>query len=520
MPNLLRAFLVLPGLLCPTVLATELGEIVGPVKVLDDANNELTISNFGERPVTAVLFLSGRCPATERSIEAIIRLYQKYRLRDVLYVGVCSNAVEKAPELQEFARNRGVVFSIYQDPKGAIAKQLGASVTPEVCLFDREGRFVYRGGADRKEALTALETTIKRLLQKLPAQPETAVAAQGTPIYEPGDPIERSNPYGAPSFSSELVFTSIPDAPAHHCSTLAETPTGDLLCLWYGGSYESADDQKLFLARRTAGSRQWSEPRVLVENRRTPPGNGVIFVDGMGRLQIVWCRMESTRPIRRGGGWGKCRLFARTSDDNGHSWSEDKMLFANDDTFFCVPRNPPITLSSGTMVLPLEGPGGGVFLLSSDGGDTWTRGGTAAKGSQPALAQRADGSLLTFMRSRPRTTRATSFDGGISWSPTEPTVLRNPGSGISMVQLANQHLAIVFNDSTTDRTPLSIARSTDEGQTWEDPLHLESNPGEYSYPCVIQSSNGQIHVTYTFRRFSIKHVEFNEDWLTQMKRPN
>ena len=54
---------------------------------------------------------------------------------------------------------------------------------------------------------------------------------------------------------------------------------------------------------------------------------------------------------------------------------------------------------------------------------------------------------------------------------------------------------VVFNDSQTQRTPLSVARSLDEGRTWETPLHLESNPGEYSYPCVIQTGDGKIHVT-------------------------
>jgi predicted neuraminidase len=509
------AFVVIPS----TAMTMERGEITGPLRLLDDADNEFVISNFSERPATAVLFLSGRCPITERSIDAVHRLYQKYRLSDVLYVGVCANSVETASELKSFAQKRGVVFSIYRDPAGAVAGQLGASMTPEVCLFNNEGRVVYRGGLDRDAGLAALEAAIRQLLQKKPVN-VAAVPVKGTPIHEPGNPIKRRNPYGAPSVSSELVFSSIPGAPAHHCSTMVETPNSDLLCLWYGGSYESADDQKLFLARRTIRTRQWSIPIVLLENRHTPPGNAVIFVDGKNRLQIVWCRMESTRPIRRGGGWGKCRLFARSSTDDGHSWSEDRMLFADEGAFYGVLRNPPITLSDGTMVLPLDGPGGGVFLLSANGGETWTRGGTASKGSQPTLAQREDGSLLTFMRSRPRTTRATSLDGGVSWSATESTTLRNPGSGISMVQLSNKNLALAFNDSTVDRTPLSIARSTDEGQTWEEPLHLESNPGEYSYPCIIQSSDGQIHVSYTFRRYSIKHVEFNEDWLTQLKRPN
>ena len=83
-------------------------------------------------------------------------------------------------------------------------------------------------------------------------------AAEGTPIDQPGTPRELDDPYGTLSFSSELVFEKIPNAVAFHCSTICQAAGGDLLCLWYGGSYESADDQALFLAR--AAGRQALEP--------------------------------------------------------------------------------------------------------------------------------------------------------------------------------------------------------------------------------------------------------------------
>jgi predicted neuraminidase len=50
-----------------------------------------------------------------------------------------------------------------------------------------------------------------------------------------------------------------------------------------------------------------------------------------------------------------------------------------------------------------------------------------------------------------------------------------------------------------------VALSTD-GKTWQAALVLESEPGEYSYPAVIQTADGQVHITYTWKRQKVKHV--------------
>lgn len=488
------------------------------LKVLDADGQEFVVANFSARAATALVFLSARSEAVEQSLPEINRLYRKHRRLGVLYLGVCSNNVETAGELRDYSQKHGLIFSIYRDPTGAAARRFGIGKIPSVVLLGPDGRVVHRGGLESEGGQLALDAAITN---KIAARDEEATV-EATPIDRPGSPRESPDPYGAPAFSSELVFEKIPGAPAHHCSTITQTPGGDLLCLWYGGSYESADDQALFLSRREKDKRTWEPPHVLVRNLRKPPGNAVLFVDGAKKVWIVWCRMESARPIPRGSGWGNCRLMFRTSTDDGRTWSADREFLSGE--LRAVPRNPPARRTNGDLVLAVEGywqgKSGSAFLIGSEGGARWRLGGFTQGGSQPAVIERRDGTLFALLRGAPRLMQVKSHDGGQTWTAAVASRVRNPDAGISMTRLANGNLVLVFNDSDTSRTPLSVARSLDEGRTWEAPLHLESNPGEYSYPCVIQTSDGRIHVSYTFRRYAIKHVEFNEDWLIHLERPN
>jgi predicted neuraminidase len=58
---------------------------------------------------------------------------------------------------------------------------------------------------------------------------------------------------------------------------------------------------------------------------------------------------------------------------------------------------------------------------------------------------------------------------------------------------------------TKGRTPLTLALSRD-GKNWRTVATLEEQPGEYSYPAVIQTADGLAHITYTWKRQRIKHV--------------
>ena len=495
--------------------ALKSGEPAGPLTLLSPSGLTVTMNNYGERKATAVLFLSTRDETTDALADTIRTLNQTVRRRRVLLVGVFSNQELKAAEVRAFCQAHGFNFPVYLDPGMNAAKRLGARVNAEAFLLDKEGRLVYKGSLSKlNEAITAFEAGL----------PTRSEEISGTPIHDNLPERKITSPYGAIEYSSELIFDPITGFPVHHCSTITEAANGDLLVSWYGGSYESSDDQVLFLSRRKKGSKTWSKPEIIVRSPGRPPGNAVLFTDKRNRIWLVWGRMDGTQPMLRGTGWDACQLFHRTSSDNGSTWTKDQPFYQ--DTLGWLPRNLTMTLADGRLIVPIsdERNGKGVdwsfFLATKDNGATWTQSGIMKGGEQPTFIERSDGTLVCYMRTRPNIKAAESHDGGKTWSEPVATQWKNPDAGISMRRLSNGHVILVFNNQDNARTPLHIALSTDEARTWKDPLILESNPGEYSYPSVLQTSDGKVHIIYTFRRYSIKHVELNEDWLTRMSRPN
>jgi predicted neuraminidase len=100
---------------------------------------------------------------------------------------------------------------------------------------------------------------------------------------------------------------------------------------------------------------------------------------------------------------------------------------------------------------------------------------------------------------------ATSDDAGVSWTSAVPTDLPNPNSGIDAVRLSDGRIVLCHNPVHTGRSPLALSVSGDDGQTWKPSTTLESEAGEYSYPAIIQADNGEVHLTYTWKRSRIKH---------------
>ena len=75
----------------------------------------------------------------------------------------------------------------------------------------------------------------------------------------------------------------------------------------------------------------------------------------------------------------------------------------------------------------------------------------------------------------------------------------------SVVTLKDGRHLLVYNHTPKGRSPLNLALSKD-GKAWEAALVLESEPGEYSYPAIIQTADERVHITYTWKRQKVRHL--------------
>jgi predicted neuraminidase len=159
------------------------------------------------------------------------------------------------------------------------------------------------------------------------------------------------------------------------------------------------------------------------------------------------------------------------------------------------------------------------FERTADLGRSWQLSGAVNDGRaigaiQPSILFHADGRLQAIGRSRQgKLFQIFSSDGGKTWGEMTLTALPNPNAGTDAVTLTDGRHLIVYNHTPRGRTPLNVALSAD-GQKWQAALVLESEPGEYSYPAVIQTSDGLVHISYTWKRQRVKHAVIDPRALT------
>jgi len=374
---------------------------------------------------------------------------------------------------------------------------------------------------------------------------------------------QKKNSYNS-IVKQEFVFT--PQSEHSHGSSIVALPNGDFLVTWFQGSGErNADDVRIMGARLEKGKTKWSKPFLMADTPGLPDCNPILFLNNKNKLFLVWIAVQGNR-------WEGSILRTRTTtnynnsgapewewQDNilikpgdefveeienkfsempelNHGWAEYAPLY--DDMIKEASKNQvlrsigwmtrikPLILGSGRIILPLYSDGYNLSIcaISDDDGESWRPSKPiVGRGPiQPALAVRKNGDIVAYMRDSgdapARVHKSISTDNGESWSYTEKTDIPNEAS-IELFVLKDGRWAFLGNNLNDGRYQLVLMLSDDEGETWKWKEYIEKDNkqggGSYSYPSLIQTGDGLVHITYSSRtgetEKSIKHVVVNTD---------
>lgn len=377
----------------------------------------------------------------------------------------------------------------------------GHTSSPAACDFDRDGKPDLLVGAENGRLYyVAHDNCITYSQDQLQA---------AAPEVTPAPPF--------PGFVSEEFVYTRASFPECHASTICRTSRG-LVTAWFGGTKEGKDDVGIWVSYHDGAG--WTSPKQVADGvqhdgKRYPCWNPVLYQPPGDAPTLLFFKCG---PNPREW-WGEMMV----SYDRGRTFRERRRLPEGIDG---PVRCKPILLPDGETLLcgsSTEYDGWRVHfesttLQNGQPSGTWKRVGpinTADEFNaiQPTFLQHADGRLQVLCRTK-ESVLSTSFsnDLGKTWSKMEAMDLPNPNSGIEVVTLQDGRHLMIYNHLGSGKTGwgrrglLNLAVS-DDGLKWQKVGVLEQEErAEFSYPAIIQTEDGMVHMSYTWKRQRIKHV--------------
>lgn len=341
----------------------------------------------------------------------------------------------------------------------------------------------------------------------------------------PFDGVLRSNGEGRLDAFLKPPFAS------SHASMVEQTSEGRLHCAWFSGTKEGAANVSIVYAELNSTSASvgdaWSSARVLSRRAGFSNQNAVLFASSSA-LHLFHSQQPADKGEKNATVWHLSSAVDATGRASGFSSPQE--LFSVPGSF---DKNRVQPLLDGSWLLPLYDAADNIPFTATlpPGADADDAASWQVRHSfvncehlvQPTVVRPTPGKplLLSFFRDRERQHIyvARSADDGRSWSACKPTSLPNNNAGIEAWVMRSGRIALAYNPQTTGRDPLALSLSEDGGETWKYTRLLEHEDGkqEFSYPTLREDVHldGVIHVSYTFKRQTIKHSIVSEDWIMQ-----
>jgi len=176
-----------------------LGTAAPDFNLPDPSGKHVALADFKDKAALVVIFMCNHCPYVVHIRAGLAQLARDYASKNVGLVGINANDVKNYPadspaKMKAEVETAGYIFPYLYDETQAVAKSYRAACTPDIFLFDRGRRLVYRGQFDASRPGNGIPVTGKDLRAALDAvlagrtTSEFQVASMGCNIkWKPGN---------------------------------------------------------------------------------------------------------------------------------------------------------------------------------------------------------------------------------------------------------------------------------------------------------------------------------------------
>lgn len=339
-----------------------------------------------------------------------------------------------------------------------------------------------------------------------------------------------------PFFEIVVPAASIEEAWINAYPVLDQLPSGRLICIFATRSKTKATGMHIAVSTSDDDGKSWSTPHVVFDHTGADPN---LVVDGDRVLAFITSSAVPGKII-------KTNIYMRESRDGVH-WGEEQQIKTPHE-YVVGKIHHGYKLQDGTLIMgyswdlwaeqntPARTEGEMILksgvLRSKDSGKTWVPGADMsiplAKTSpnatwgvgEPATVVLADGRIMTLMRAGgTKLYQAWSSDGGLSWTHPAESALTAHNDPAALDRLHDsQDIVAAWDNSPTNRFPLTTALSSDGGVHWSQPKIIAQSLGlEASYPSVKQTKEGTILIAWQQALADggreIHIARFNQTWL-------
>ncbi len=326
-------------------------------------------------------------------------------------------------------------------------------------------------------------------------------------------------------YSNGLTHVHVPDVIGLH--------NGDLLCAFREATEHLSNDGRIVMVRSSDGGKTWGERQVLTEYPFTDERECALYQLRDGTVLAnewpntyydrdgYYLAVPTTHNPRQMG------MYVGRSTDNGYTWTWPAAPFSPAPFDWAISSERIIELPSGQLLMACycghesRRQWGSAIFCSDDKGFTWRYLSTVAdlpgkRLGEPALIETQSGRLICMMRDEDGQTyyQSVSDDGGVTWSPAQPSSVPGMSNPASLVTLPAGTVLCIYGARPREAAPYAprddfggmyVVASYDEGGTWDMAharvLRDDLMNMDIGYPASIVMPDGRVFVAYYFNMF-------------------